>query len=63
MTYPNPDGSSYDRGPGSSSKTTTGDYGASGPDESRIYGGADRWTQGLLDKLNGGEPISTKRTE
>jgi hypothetical protein len=63
VTYPNPDGSDYNRGSGSSSKNTTSDYGAAGPDESRIYGGADKWTQGLLDKLNDGEQITTKRTE
>jgi hypothetical protein len=61
--YPSPDGSSYDRGPGASSKGTTADYGAAGPDEARAYGGPDKWTQGLLDKLNNGQPITTQRTE
>lgn len=63
MTYPNPDGSSYNVGPGTSSKNTTSDYGASSPDQRRSYGGPDAVTQDGLDKLNGGKPITTKTTE
>jgi hypothetical protein len=60
---PNPDGSSYNRAARSSSKNTTSDYGADSPDRERSYGGPDKWTQALLDKLNNDQPITTKTTE
>jgi hypothetical protein len=62
--YPNPDGSSYPKaGNSSSSKNTTGDYGANAPDPKRSAGGPDALTQAVLDALTGGKPITTKTTE
>jgi hypothetical protein len=65
MTYPSPDGSSYDRGPGAvveghHRQRLRRSQPRRGPQPTA---GADQWTQGLLDKLNNGKPITTQTTE
>lgn len=62
MTYPNPDGSSYPTGRGTSnSKRNVADYGAESEDQARSSGLPDKWTAAMLDELNNGQPIVTKR--